>query len=42
MPAIRQIKAFDPIWFQLGLELGSLLAMKARLKKSIYRRAPTP
>lgn len=42
MPAIRQIKAFDPIWFQLGLELGSLLAMKARQKKPIYRRAPSP
>lgn len=27
--ALRQIKAFDPSWFDLGIQTGSLLAMKA-------------
>jgi len=29
MAALRQIKAFDPTWFELGLQTGALLALQA-------------
>lgn len=29
LAALRRIKTFDPVWFDLGLQSGSLLAMKA-------------
>ena len=29
MSALRQIKAFDPLWFETGLEVGALLSLKA-------------
>lgn len=39
MAALRQIKAFDPIWFEIGLQLGALLAMKAQQKSTAARRS---
>lgn len=39
MAALRQIKAFDPIWFETGLQLGALLAMKAQQKSTAARRS---
>jgi hypothetical protein len=30
MAALRQIKVFDPVWFELGLQTGTLLAMQVR------------
>lgn len=39
MAALRQIKAFDPIWFETGLQLGALLAMKTRQKSTAVRRS---
>ena len=39
MAALRQIKAFDPIWFETGLQLGALLAMKARQKNTCVHRS---
>lgn len=30
MAALRQIKAFDPVWFDVGLQTGAWLALKAR------------
>lgn len=30
MAALRRIKAFDPVWFEVGLQTGVLLALKAR------------
>jgi len=38
MSAFRQIKAFDPVWFEIGLQTGRLLAMKAIEKKTTARR----
>lgn len=38
MAALRQIKTFDPIWFEMGLQLGVLLAMKAVQKKGTGAR----
>lgn len=38
MSALRQIKAFDPVWFEIGLQTGTLLAVKAREKKTDARR----
>ena len=32
LAALRQIKAFDPVWFDVGLQTGALLALKAREK----------
>lgn len=34
MAALRQIKAFDPVWFELGVQTGALLAMKAAQQHS--------
>lgn len=39
MAALRQIKSFDPVWFETGLQLGALLAMKARQRSSAARRS---
>lgn len=39
LAALRQIKAFDPIWFETGLQLGALLAMKAPQKNTGARRS---
>lgn len=39
MAALRQIKAFDPVWFETGLQLGALLAMKAQQKSTAARRS---
>ena len=32
LAALRQIKAFDPVWFDVGLQTGALLALKASEK----------
>ena len=32
LAALRQIKAFDPVWFDVGLQTGALLALKAHEK----------
>lgn len=39
MAALRQIKSFDPIWFEAGLQLGALLAMKAQQSSTAVRRS---
>lgn len=39
MAALRQIKAFDPIWFETGLQMGALLAMKVLQKSTAVRRS---
>ncbi len=39
MPALRRIKAFDPLWFETGLQAGALLALKAIQTSSGARRA---
>lgn len=39
MAALRQIKAFDPVWFETGLQLGALLAMKALQRNTGARRS---
>lgn len=39
MAALRQIKAFDPIWFEVGLQLGALLAMKVQQRSTAVRRS---
>jgi len=39
MAALRQIKAFDPIWFETGLQLGAFLAMQARQKSTSVHRS---
>jgi hypothetical protein len=38
MSAFRQIKAFDPLWFEIGLQTGRLLAIKASERKTTARR----
>jgi len=38
MAALRQVRAFDPTWFDLGIQAGSLLAMKAHA----HRASATP
>lgn len=38
MAALRQIKAFDPVWFDLSFQTGSLLAMKASDRPSTTAR----
>ena len=39
MPALRRIKAFDPLWFETGLQAGALLALKAIQPPTGARRA---
>lgn len=39
MAVLRQIKAFDPTWFELGIQIGALLVMKASLQDAQARRA---
>lgn len=39
MSALRQIKAFDPLWFEVGLEAGALLSLKALQNSTVARRA---
>lgn len=39
MAALRQIKAFDLIWFETGLQLGALLAFKAQHGRTAARRS---
>lgn len=39
LAALRQIKAFDPTWFDLGIQIGSLLAMKATEHRAHAHRA---
>ncbi len=39
LAALRQIKAFDPTWFDLGIQIGSLLAMKASDRRAHAHRA---
>ena len=34
LAALRQIKAFDPVWFDEGLRTGALLVLKAREKNA--------
>lgn len=38
MSALRQIKAFDQVWFELSFQTGSLLAMKVLERPSTARR----
>ena len=39
LTALRQIKAFDPAWFDMGLQTGSLLALKAQESIPVARRS---
>lgn len=38
LAALRQIKVFDPTWFDLGIQMGALLAIKSREQPTKARR----
>lgn len=41
MGALRQIKSFDPIWFEIGLQSGNLLAVMTLRQNELVRRSST-